>query len=150
VVPNTALTHEDEHAVLPPSDPSLTPPPAPVASKSEPGSDKPPHEAATREPTPREPAPREFAAETDVDEIEGWRPQWWLEDPMKTQQHAIACAYATDTELAKARATAVDYARQRLTQFLGRAPGATEMKTDALRTPTGEYRAFVLIRSTLK
>lgn len=95
-------------------------------------------------------APHQLDPQTDPEEVEGWRPQWWLEDPMKTQQHAVACAYATDPELSKARTLAVDHARQRLAQTLGREARATEMKTDALKLPSGEYRAFVLIQTQLK
>ncbi len=139
VTPDSALTSEPEPADLEPVDPSLQP------------------HAATTPPPPTppavavvEPAPRELDPQTDPEEVDGWRPQWWIEDPMKTQQHAVACSFATDAELAKARATAVDSARGKLAQFLARNPGVTEMKTDAVRLPTGQYRAFVLIQTPLK
>jgi hypothetical protein len=95
--------------------------------------------------------PREFDPKTtDADEINGWRPQWWIEDPMKNSEAAIACGLADNAELAKARATAVEVARYRMAQMLGRDPRKVEMKTDALRLPAGQYRAFVLIKAPLK
>jgi hypothetical protein len=104
---------------------------------------------AAVEPATPEAPPRELA-ETDPEEIEGWRPAWWLEEPLKAQQRAMACAMGTNPELAVARSAAVDSARLRLTRFLGYQPGATEMKTDAVRLPTGQYRAFVLVQTTIK
>lgn len=138
--PHWDVTDPAPEPQSPPPAPETPAPPTPT-----PGTVPP----AAVEPAAPEAPPRELA-ETDPEEIEGWRPAWWLEEPLKAQQRAMACAMGTNPELAVARSAAVDSARLRLTQFLGYQPGATEMKTDAVRLPTGQYRAFVLVQTTTK
>lgn len=78
-----------------------------------------------------------------VDPMATFRPEWWIDEPVRDGGTLSVAAYAEDPDLARARTQAVSAASTKFREVSGVEPAHALTKTDSVVLQNGMFRAFV-------
>lgn len=78
-----------------------------------------------------------------ADPMEAFRPEWWIDEPVRDGATLSVAAFAEDPDLARARTQAVSAASMKFKEVAGIDPANALTKTDSVSLQNGLFRAFV-------